>query len=154
MAGVCSANEQNCNDRVARKSLLQSGACQARGGEQLPGWVVSCTATSCSRSRGRPPHSFAPANYMHKCTLPTAVLVRHGITEMTPQKKRSGPGVVERQDKTIFHDLTCVQVGITDFRWASLTRAIKSACHTATTGSPHFPPTQRGPPSMHGTPPS
>ena len=35
------------------------------GGEQLPGWVVSCTATSCSCSRGRPPHLFAPAN--HKC---------------------------------------------------------------------------------------
>jgi hypothetical protein len=31
----------------------------------LPGWVVSCTATSCSCSSGRPPHSFAPAN--HKC---------------------------------------------------------------------------------------
>ena len=29
MAGVCSVNEQNCNDRVARKSLLQSGTCQA-----------------------------------------------------------------------------------------------------------------------------
>ena len=35
------------------------------GGEQLPGWVAVCTATSCSYSRGRPPHSFAPAN--HKC---------------------------------------------------------------------------------------
>ena len=35
------------------------------GGEQLPGWVAVCTAASCSCSRGRPPHSFAPAN--HKC---------------------------------------------------------------------------------------
>ena len=31
----------------------------------MPGWVVSCTATSCSCSRGRLPHLFAPAN--HKC---------------------------------------------------------------------------------------
>ena len=35
------------------------------GGEQLPGWVAVCTAASCSCSRGRPPHLFAPAN--HKC---------------------------------------------------------------------------------------
>ena len=26
------------------------------GGEQLPGWFVVCTATSCSCSRGQPPH--------------------------------------------------------------------------------------------------
>ena len=26
------------------------------GGESLPGWVVVCTTTSCSCSRGRPPH--------------------------------------------------------------------------------------------------
>ena len=31
----------------------------------MPGWFVVCTATSCSCSRGRPPHLFAPAN--HKC---------------------------------------------------------------------------------------
>ena len=29
MAGVCSVNEQNYNDRAARKLLLQSGTCQA-----------------------------------------------------------------------------------------------------------------------------
>ena len=29
------------------------------GGEQLPGWVAVCTATSCSCSRGRPPYLFA-----------------------------------------------------------------------------------------------
>ena len=29
-------------NQIARKSLLQSGTCQA--GEQLPGWVVVCTA--------------------------------------------------------------------------------------------------------------
>jgi hypothetical protein len=36
----------------------------------LPGWVVSCTATSCSCSRGRPPRLFAPANLKCGNTCP------------------------------------------------------------------------------------
>ena len=51
--------------RQSSKEIIAPERYVPGGGEQLPGWVVSCTATSCSCSRGRPPHLFAPAN--HKC---------------------------------------------------------------------------------------
>ena len=49
------------------------------GGEQLPGWVVSCTATSCSCSRGRPSHLFAPRVLV---TVRNLLMVWYGMVEV------------------------------------------------------------------------
>ena len=64
IAGVCSANEWNYNDRVARKSLLQSGACQA-GVNSCQVGLLAAPLPRARAAEGGPPHLFAPAN--HKC---------------------------------------------------------------------------------------